>query len=870
MTRSLLPGLALLTFVVPASAADALTWEGAPPTVYALEVQLPPKPPAQRLVFLPKLVVDATRFADDGRTPRAPIEGLSDLVWHHCLQLPAATLPKRKAAPLTRQELLTFSGNAKVDVQERQLLSRVGKGKAGLVTQLQLSTQAQSLPWTQATLEVERVFDPGARRLEACSFRLGWVQADGQQFAWSGTVAAGEPVDLDPARFAARVEASIGRGRDALKKLLSQARAGTGHTLGLTALACFALLRSGVSPAELEPNFQFMATQPFDHTYSVALYVMALEARSVTRAQLPPSGEVRSVTRFDRGEVGKRDLAEIQRATAWLLAARKQHEGWWSYSGHSDLGPTSHDGKTKALAGDRSNSQFAVLALHSAVASGVEVSPEVWLEILDEHQRAQEPSGDPGSLAGTEYARHSAFFTGDADDDAPRGGTKARPRGGDESRSLRRRGWGYGTRNPAGKGSAYGSMTSAGLSSLAVAREALAHAEKLPPELDQQARTNLQDGLAWLAHRFDPSRNPGRGEGWFFYYLYSVEKAMDLVGVEQLGRFNWWQQGAIELLSRQDATDGSWTKRLEDTAFALLFLNRATLPAKFEVEAVGRVMTGASQAWDAVVVPEVGRVRGGEVLRSLEGVSRGELKDRLELAKACLEHARPDVQGRLLADLAPLTEHRAKAIKRFAKKTARGLVKTEDPAELQALAGRFADLVRWEQERDYAGIPDLVAQLRAEAPPLLRAEQLRVAGALRAVEAIDVLLPRLEDRELDVRKASWQILRGLLGGGLEFDPDGPARLRSEQVSGLATWWEQNGPGARRAAQIQRAVEDLARPERAEAAAKALRGFGPDALRPLVDALRAEASRARAHALLKELSGKTLGPDPQAWLDALGE
>ena len=38
MTRSLLPGLALLTFVVPALAADALTWEGAPPTVYALEV----------------------------------------------------------------------------------------------------------------------------------------------------------------------------------------------------------------------------------------------------------------------------------------------------------------------------------------------------------------------------------------------------------------------------------------------------------------------------------------------------------------------------------------------------------------------------------------------------------------------------------------------------------------------------------------------------------------------------------------------------------------------------------------------------------------------------------------------------------------
>lgn len=871
MKRLPLLGFALTALAAPSLAADVLSWEEAPPTIYTLEVELPAKPPQFAQALQPKLVVDATRFLD-GRVPRAPIQSLSDLVWHHALLLPAETLPRRKGKPSAHEALLTFTPSAKVQAREQHLVTRKGKGLAVIVSQVRLSSQAQALGWTQANLDVERVFDPETKRLEACSFRLTTV-ANGTPSVWSGTIAAGEAFDLDPQRFAARVEEAIGKGRAALLKLLPQARASGGHNLGRTALACFALLRSGVPPAELDAHFGWMAKQPLDHTYSVALYVMALEARSVQRSTLPPGDEVRSVTRFDRGDPDERDLAEIKRATAWLLAARKQGEGWWSYSGHSDLGPLGHDGKAKATAGDRSNSQFAVLALHSAAASGVEIPPAVWLEILDEHERAQEKKGDPGSLAGSEYARHSVFHTGDEGGaSSEEEGTKVRkPRPGEETQAgAQRRGWSYGCRRAAGNGSAYGSMTAAGLSSLAVAREALAHEKQLPPKLDQQARTNLRDGLAWMAHRFDASRNPGRAaSSWYFYYLYSIEKAMDLVGVERLGRFPWWRMGAIELLSRQDATDGSWTKRLEDTSFALLFLNRATLPAKLEIAEVGRVMTGGAQAWDAVVIEDLGRVRASEVLRSLKTVPRGELRQRLKLAKQCLELARSDVQGRLLAELPALLEHRDKNVKRFAKRAARDLVRTDDPDELRALGARFTELEAWARERDYAQIPALVAQLGERAPDLLRTEQLRVAGALRAVEAVDVLLPTLDERERAARQASWRILRGLLGGGLEFDPGGPARLRGEQLAGIQTWWEQNKAGTLQQAQIQRAVEDLGRPQRAAAAEEALRGFGKPALRPLVDALRVEASRARAHALLQAISGKTLPPEPEAWLEALG-
>jgi hypothetical protein len=282
------------------------------------------------------------------------------------------------------------------------------------------------------------------------------------------------------------------------------------------------------------------------------------------------------------------------------------------------------------------------------------------------------------------------------------------------------------------------------------------------------------------------------------------------------------------------------------------------------------VLTGAEQAWDALTIPDVGRVRASEVLRSLTSVSKRELRERLKLAEACLDQARPAVQGRLLAELAPLLEHSDKAVKRFAKKRARDLVKRDDPAELRALGARFADVQAWGEARDYAQIPALVALLEGDAPDLLRAEVLRVVGALRAVEATPVLLPGLEASEADDRRAHWQIVVGLLRAGLEFDPEGPSRQREEQVAALRTYWDLEGKRLLREAQIQRAVEDLARPERAAAAEETLTVVGEQALRPLVDALRSETSRSRAHALLKKLSGKDLPPDPAAWLQALGE
>ena len=43
----------------------------------------------------------------------------------------------------------------------------------------------------------------------------------------------------------------------------------------------------------------------------------------------------------------------------------------------------------------------------------------------------------------------------------------------------------------------------------------------------------LGDGVAWWVQNWTPARDP-KNNGWYYYYLYSVEKAMETAGVERL------------------------------------------------------------------------------------------------------------------------------------------------------------------------------------------------------------------------------------------------------------------------------------------------------------------------------------------------
>jgi Prenyltransferase and squalene oxidase repeat len=125
-----------------------------------------------------------------------------------------------------------------------------------------------------------------------------------------------------------------------------------------------------------------------------------------------------------------------------------------------------------------------------------------------------------------------------------------------------------------------GSMTGAGIASLLLCRQ-----------LDQKQKLGLrakeidaacERGFAWLAKRFRADRNPSGpadayhpNPAFYFYYLYAVERAAILGGKPRLGDHDWYREGAIKLIRKQDAS-GHWLD-VVNTSFALLFLKRASL-----------------------------------------------------------------------------------------------------------------------------------------------------------------------------------------------------------------------------------------------------------------------------------------------------
>jgi hypothetical protein len=100
----------------------------------------------------------------------------------------------------------------------------------------------------------------------------------------------------------------------------------------------------------------------------------------------------------------------------------------------------------------------------------------------------------------------------------------------------------------------------------------------------------MQDAFAWLEHHFAVLYNPPSGApAWHYYYLYGLERAAVLGGRDLLGTKDWYLEGARYLVGAQ-RPDGRWStgalgfaefeaSDALDTAWAILFLARATRPA---------------------------------------------------------------------------------------------------------------------------------------------------------------------------------------------------------------------------------------------------------------------------------------------------
>jgi hypothetical protein len=405
-----------------------------------------------------------------------------------------------------------------------------------------------------------------------------------EEKALEGKLKAG---DRDGA-FLLRVNTAVRKGMDFILDL----QAGNGSFPehydkewpgGATALCLLALLKSGVprSDPAIEKGFAFLKKTPLAKTYSVALTLMALEARwAPQKVEERIKGHTRAVGAGPRN-MPKADIDWMTRLAKFLL--RNKCYGNSQTLGKTVIGTKDVWSYPRNRSGDHSNTQYAILGLRSAQRCGVKVSRDewekTWVEVIDHFLAMQEKKGP--------QVRQWKLI-----EDKKYGYVSYRPM---TSVPAQARGWTYASNKDPKAGSARaerattGSMTTVGIASLLIGMEGLygirsTKIKTKKPRIERAAK----DGLAWLAHHFTVETNPGHPDGeWLYYYLYGMERAAVLAGARNVGKHDWYREGAEFLMLHQDG-DGRWTYlcscgEFADTCFALLFLTKATIPGRVKI-----------------------------------------------------------------------------------------------------------------------------------------------------------------------------------------------------------------------------------------------------------------------------------------------
>lgn len=300
--------------------------------------------------------------------------------------------------------------------------------------------------------------------------------------------------------------------------------------------------------------------------YTAATLILALDAlfRGVEEKDAAPKRD-----RYGNLEPAKSQKCKYPEAIRkWIqelvefLVGCQVETGGWRYPGNAIQ---SEEGAT-----DLSNTQYALLGLDTAMRCGIPVPAGTWIKAAEHVLKEQEAEGLPAAL----WAPEETWAPGD--DPAKRFR---------EVGKAQARGWCY---LPGGPTPPTGSMTAAGVTCLALAKERLWALEALTPDLRKRIDRGLLDGLAWLSEHFTVEDNPEPPSQWHYYYLYGLERTAAKLGLEFIGRHAWYREGAEHLLGAQ-TKEGGWAEAaasgkpadatesaITQTCFALLFLKRAT------------------------------------------------------------------------------------------------------------------------------------------------------------------------------------------------------------------------------------------------------------------------------------------------------
>ena len=304
-------------------------------------------------------------------------------------------------------------------------------------------------------------------------------------------------------------------------------------------LILLALAHSGVglSDATFNRGFKEMLKEEPEFTYRTALRAMVLEEIERVRYQ----AEIHKCAQFfcdNQGKGGRWDYGHKTTYPQKLPGPRKSvasgSRGLRRFGSSTSSRPPGAP-KPKVLQripvrknrpgkdGDNSNTQYAALGIRACFDAGIVFPKEVLILAQKWFHKSQEKVG---------------------------GGTYAAA------------GWNY------RKGGSYGSMTVGAVAALSIYDHMLGQNWKRDPVLKM--------GVLWIGKNFTVKDNPGKEGKRHYYYLYGMERAGRLYETDTFGKHDWYQEGARYLVDHQGG-DGKW-KGVKETAFALLFLTRATAP----------------------------------------------------------------------------------------------------------------------------------------------------------------------------------------------------------------------------------------------------------------------------------------------------
>jgi len=665
--------------------------------------------------------------------------------------------------------------------------------------------------------------------------------------AWIGAfIAAGALAVLVPVQGAednlpAAVNAAIRKGREWLYR--AYGRPGFpdhGYPMGAEALYLYALLKSGHNPDDpfIHERFRRLASFPPEKTYSVALYMMALDARYRRRA------EERGIR--EAGPISGADRRTMESLLRWLLSARWQGEGVWSYG---------------AAAGghhDHSNTQFAILGLEIALRNRLVVPASVLEEIGSSFVMSQVIDGNSIEF---DITFRAPWFE-------RRGATSVSAR----TKPAAPGGWGYhgnaGRRSQPARDRPTMSMSAAGLSNLLVVRSGLrAYGRPIPVRLEEAIR----QGMVWIGKNAEEARQMRAGGGGifrnYFYTIYSIEKAGDLGEVIRFGAYDWYREEAAYLVRTQDA-DGHWGESgaaaFVHTSFALLFLTRAT--AEFQLVDPPTIFTHAdlkAEDRDKVFVDEL---KGFVSARDFFGfLASGREAKAIPIAREVVRNYPPDARPELIPLLVPLLDGRRDATATFARQAL---------SDITGIAAGDADpYARWHKlwleiqgigrSRDTTRIEVALGIAKGPDPPPLKEVALWALARLGAPWVMPDLIEAMGRAPAPLRASFHRTLAHLAGRNPPFEP----AKWEEAVDDWRRWWTQQGPSVQATRSLPLHLDALVSAEREEDAELALAPIVAAGYRAVPEILQRMASPAYSFWLVEALERITdlhLGPAREAW------